>query len=64
MRLDTSRNVTSFDTTILNILGDWVIPRRIGKTQAVVRLPSGADTISLEVVREDWGLAVYKQTKK
>ncbi len=62
--IEADRDVSGFDSAIVSFSGNQVIPRKEGTTQAIVKLPNNNEIVQLEVVREDWGLAVYGKAVK
>ena len=56
-------DVSGYDTSIVSISAGRILPRKPGKTKVRATLPSGVDSLYLQILREEWGLSVHKVSR-
>lgn len=63
LRLNSPGDLFGFDSSMIRISGDQIIPRRAGIVPLLVKLPNRVDRLTLRVESEEWGLAVYRESR-
>jgi hypothetical protein len=55
-----SKNIKGYDTSILTLSGDQILPHKVGKTRFIIYFKNGIDTLEVEVEKKQSVFAVHK----
>jgi hypothetical protein len=59
LKLDARKDVAGYDSNTVILTGNQIVPKKIGKTQFIIKLPNLVDTLSVEVEKIETMLAVH-----